>query len=474
MINFPQIDYNLLLPHILLAGAAIVVLLVDLFLPPEKKSINQVVALLLLGVALFFTLYRLWPNPALSPMLHGDGYTVFFITVFILAGVLVILTADQYLRRSNINLGEFYALIIFAVCGMSLMAAAADLLVLFLGLEVMSISLYVLAGLQRERVKSNEAALKYFLLGAFFSGFLLYGIVFMLASGAGTNIASLVTTAANADFTFIIGAALVLIAFGFKASVFPFHFWSPDVYDGAPTPVSAFMSTGAKAAAFAAILRVFYHLFPQLGLNMENVIWLVAVCTMTIGNVLALAQLNIKRMLAYSSIAHAGYLLVGFAALNTASVQAIMFYLFVYTLMNVGAFTVAYVINVRGEGNYQISDYRGAGVKNPFLAVLMAVFLFSLAGIPPTAGFFGKFYLFKAALDANFVYLVVIAVLNSALSVYYYLRVLVIMFMQKEDELPAVKWSLPVSLAFVICAVGIIYFGIFPKSLLIILQSAGL
>ncbi len=469
-----QIDYNILLPHILLAGSAIIVLLIDLFLPPKAKSFNQPVSILLLGVSLFFTLNRLWPHPAKSAMLYGDGYTAFFITIFITAGILVILTADQYLRRSGINHGEFYALIIFAICGASLMAAAADLLVLFLGLEIMSISLYVLAGFQRDRLKSNEAALKYLLLGAFFSGFLLYGIMFLYASGAGTNIDGLLQAAPEAGTTFIIGAVLVLIAFGFKASLFPFHFWSPDVYDGAPTPVSAFMSTGAKAAAFAALLRVFYHLFPALGVDLNNVVWIVAVLTMTVGNVVALSQSNIKRMLAYSSIAHAGYLLVGFIAVGDATVQAIMFYLFAYTLMNVGAFTVAYVINARGEGKYHLGDFAGAGMKNPVLAVVMAVFMFSLAGIPPTAGFFGKFYLFRAALDAGYIYLVVFAVLNSALSAFYYLRVMVIMFMQKDEELPKAQSSFPVTLALALCGIGIIVFGVFPGKLLTLLQFAGL
>jgi NADH-quinone oxidoreductase subunit N len=339
----------------------------------------------------------------------------------------------------------------------------------------MSISLYVLTGIQRERLKSNEAALKYFLLGAFFSGFFLLGVVFLLVAGNSTNLASL--TASSLDITpfFLLGSVLILIAFGFKASLFPFHFWSPDVYDGAPTPISAFMATGAKAAAFSALLRVFWGFLPDLGLNAQNILWVIAVVTMTLGNVLALAQYNIKRMLAYSSIAHAGYLLVGFIALSSSSIEAMMFYLFAYTMMNVGAFTVAFIINVRGEGSYQISDFMGAGTKNPFLAVVMGIFLFSLAGIPPTAGFFGKFYLFKSALDQGYIYLVVIAVLNSALSVYYYLRILVIMFMQKEEQpLPAVRWTLPVSLSILICATGILYFGLFPKTLLVLINSANL
>ena len=471
MADFP---IKVLLPHILLAGSGLLLLLIDLFIPKEKKSINQPLAILFLGVSLFITLNTLWQNPQSCAMFYGDSFTIFFYTIFVTAAILVILTADQYLTRSNTNLGEFYSLIIFATCGAGIMAATKDLLVLFLGLEVLSISLYVLAGLQRERPKSNEAAMKYFLIGAFFSGFLLYGIMLMYASGSGTKIDSLLKFADTGSVTFIVGSALVFFAFAFKAALFPFHFWSPDVYDGAPTPVSAYMSTAAKAAAFAALLRVFLDIFPHLGLNVNNAIWLVAVLTMTVGNVLAIAQRNLKRMLAYSSIAHAGYLLVGFMAVTAVSTEAvevsqkaIMFYLFAYTLMNVGAFTVAYLINSRGKGEYQLDDLQGAGTQNPFLAVVMAVFMLSLAGIPPTAGFFGKFYLFRAALDAGYLYLVVIAVLNSALSVYYYLRVLVIMFMQKEEEeLPKVGWSLPVSLALILCVFGILSLGLFPGTLL--------
>ncbi|MBL7190242.1 NADH-quinone oxidoreductase subunit N [bacterium] len=474
MIAIPQIDYSLLLPHILLAAAAILVILFDLLLPIDKKSLNQPVSLILLVLAWFFSVRALIPNPGTSAMLHGDGFSVFFFSVFIIAAILVILTADAYLKRNNMNTGEFYALVIFAAAGASLMAAAADLIVLFLGLEVMSISLYVLAGFHRERLKSNEAALKYFLLGAFFSGFLLYGIVLLYSVAGTTNISALLDYSASPSVPMLIGAALVLIAFGFKASLVPLHFWSPDVYDGAPTPVSAFMATAAKAAAFAAMLRVFYYLLPDLGINLSSALWVIAVLSMTAGNVIALMQSNIKRMLAYSSIAHAGYLLTGFLALNEAGVAGIMFYLFAYTLMNIGAFTIASVINVRGKGDYQISDFAGAGTKNPFLAVMMAVFLFSLAGIPPTAGFFGKFYLFSAALDAGYIYLVVIAVLNSALSVFYYLRVLVIMFMQADEELPAVKWSPTISLALILCALGILNFGIFPGSLLRFIGQAGL
>jgi NADH-quinone oxidoreductase subunit N len=473
--TFSAIEFNILLPHILLAGSAILILLIDLLLPSDMKSLNQPLSILFLGITLYFTLNFLWTNPASTTWLFGDGFAVFFIIIFILAAVLVILTSDRYLQRTKINLGEYYALVILATCGASLMASAADLLTLFLGLEIMSISLYVLAGFHRERAKSNESALKYFLLGAFFSGFFLFGIMLIYASGFSLNILYLINNLGSSlPLSFTIGAILVLIAFAFKASLFPFHFWSPDVYDGAPTPISAWMATGAKAAAFAALLRVFFYIFPQMGTNTQAVLWLIAVLTMTTGNVLALAQSNIKRMLAYSSIAHAGYLAVGFLALNETTTPAIMFYLFAYTLMNIGAFTVAHIVNTRGKGEYQLSDFTGIGTKHPFLAVVMAVFLFSLAGIPPTAGFFGKFYLFKSALESGYTYLVIIAVLNSALSVYYYLRVLVYMFMQKETDLAPVRWELPVSTALIICVIGILNFGLFPNLLLNILQYAGI
>ncbi|MBC8278815.1 MAG: NADH-quinone oxidoreductase subunit N [FCB group bacterium] len=475
MSAFPQIDFNLLLPHILLAGSASLLLIIDLFIPAHRKSINQFFATLFLLITLVVTYSVLWGNPVSSTMLHADGFAVFFIFIFISAAVLVILTSDQYLRTTNSNIGEFYALIIFAAAGASVMASAADLITLFIGLEIMSLSLYILAGLRRERLASNEAAMKYFLIGAFFSGFLLYGIMLIFSVTGTTNIAEIVAAANSSSVTFVAGAVLVFLAFAFKASLFPFHFWSPDVYDGAPTPVSAFMATAAKAAAFAAILRVFFHLFPKLGIDVTTALWIVAALTMTVGNTLAIAQSNLKRMLAYSSVAHAGYLFVGFLAVNESTVQAIMFYLFAYTLMNVGAFTVAYLINKRGTGDYQLNNLAGIGVQHPLLAVAMAVFMFSLAGIPPTAGFFGKFYLFRAALDAGFVYLVIIAVLNSALSVFYYLRVLVIMFMQKEEHAAApVKLGPPVSVALILCVIGILSFGIFPGALIDFLQLAGL
>lgn len=470
----PQINLPILLPHILLAGSAVLILLIDLFLPPSKKSLNQLFAVIFLFITFVVTAFTLWSNPQTSELLNGDRFSVFFFIIFVSAAVLVIMTADPYLRRNNINLGEFYALIIFAVCGASVMAAAADLISLFLGLEIMSVSLYVLAGFQRQKPASNEAAMKYFLIGAFFSGFFLFGAMLLYAATGTTSIYDLIVYANSSSPLFIGGAVLILSAFAFKASLFPFHFWSPDVYDGAPTPIAAFMATGAKAAAFAALLRVFFYLYPKMGAPAESALWMVAALTMTVGNVLALAQSNIKRMLAFSSIAHAGYLFLGFLASNAATVQAVMFYLFVYTLMNVGAFTVAYLINVRGEGGYQLSNFAGAGMKNPFLAIVMAVFMFSLAGIPPTAGFFGKFYLFRAALDAGLVYLVIIAVLNSALSVYYYLRVLVIMFMQKEVDLPALRYNLAVSVALILCVIGILNFGIFPGSLMNMLALAGL
>lgn len=469
-----QIDFHILLPHILLAGSAILVLLIDLLLPASRKSLNQLFAVVFLLITFIVTVFTLWTDPRTSSMLNGDRFSVFFFIIFTTSAVLVIMTADTYLRRNNINLGEFYALIIFAVCGASIMAAAADLISLFLGLEIMSVSLYVLAGFQREKPASNEAAMKYFLIGAFFSGFFLFGTMLLYAATGTTVIYNIIYFANSSNLLFLGGSVLILIAFAFKASLFPFHFWSPDVYDGAPTPISAFMATGAKAAAFAALLRVFFYLYPLMGLSAETALWVVAALTMTIGNVLALAQSNLKRMLAFSSIAHAGYLFVGFLASNEATVQAIMFYLFAYTLMNVGAFTVAYLINVRGEGGYQLSNLAGMGMKNPFLAIVMAVFMFSLAGIPPTAGFFGKFYLFRAALDSGFVYLVIIAVLNSALSVYYYLRVLVIMFMQKETDLPSVKYNLAVSTALILCVIGILNFGVFPGSLMNLLKLAGL
>ena len=318
---------------------------------------------------------------------------------------------------------------------MMLMAAGGNLVTIFLGVEILSIPIYILAGLFREDVKSNEAALKYLLLGGFSSAFLLFGIA-MLYGGTGTfylaDLAKIIKASGMNTLTYM-GLGLIIVGFGFKVSMAPFHMWTPDVYEGAPTSITAFMSVGTKAAAFAAFLRIFMEVFPSVKVDWDMLLWVVAVATMTIGNLTALAQTNIKRMLAYSSIAHAGYILIGMIAGNQLGATGILYYLLAYTLMNLGAFGVIILVARKKDNYLNIYDYSGLGFQYPGLAAVMTVFMFGLVGMPPTAGFIGKFYIFSAAVQAGYIWLVLIGVLNSLISVYYYLRITVIMYMKPAE-----------------------------------------
>jgi NADH-quinone oxidoreductase subunit N len=353
---------------------------------------------------------------------------------------------------------------------MVLMATATDLIVIFLGLEVMSVAAYVLAGIWRGQLRSNEAALKYFLLGAFATGFLLFGIALVYgATGSMTlePIARHLARAGSDQRTWLIAAmALLIVGFGFKVAAVPFHVWAPDVYEGAPTAVTALMAVGVKAAAFAAFVRIFLHTLGQLSADWSGVLWVLAALTMTVGNVTALLQRNIKRMLAYSSIAHAGYLLVGMVAGGELGGSALLFYLIAYALMTLGAFAVVMAIGRRGAPNENIDDYAGVGFRSPFLGLAMAIFMLSLAGIPPLVGFIGKFYIFSAAVKSGYVGLAVIGVLNSVVSVYYYVGVLVKMYMVEGGVDVARPSSRPYLFATLLFTVaGTVAFGIFPSAL---------
>lgn len=415
---------------------------------------------------------------------HGmwvvDNFARFFKLIFLLGTELTILISIKYLESEEMQLAEYYALILFATIGMMIMASGAELITIFLGLELMSLSLYVLAGYTRGRMVSNEAALKYFLLGSFATAFLLYGIALLYGSTGTTDIQSISKFIANTGLqapVVVIGMALLVIGFGFKTAAVPFHMWAPDVYEGAPAPITAFMSAGPKAAAFAAFVRIFMGALPSLHGEWTGLIWIMAVLTMTLGNVIALVQDNIKRMLAYSSIAHAGYLLVAFLAAGQLGVSSILYYLLAYTFMNIGAFAIITVIAGKGEQRVRIDDYRGVGYKYPVAAIAMSLFLFSLAGIPPTGGFMGKFYIFSAAIKAGYTGLAVIGVINSVVSVYYYLRVTVAMYMQapsmtQETEAPAVIFSPALILAICISAYGVLSLGLFPASYLAIVKHS--
>lgn len=349
---------------------------------------------------------------------------------------------------------------------------------IFLGLEVMSVALYVLAGFNRANLKSNEAGLKYFLLGAFSTGFLLYGMALTYGATGSTKIAVIAAQAAqmslpSANIMLVGGMLLILVGFAFKIAAAPFHMWTPDVYEGAPTPITAFMSAGPKAAGFAAALRILVVAFPTLVADWSQLLWILAVLTMTVGNITALRQDNIKRMLAFSSIAHAGYALVGLVAANGTGTAGILFYMLSYTFMNIGAFAILILIGKKGESNGNVQDFAGLGFKHPMLAVAMTIFLFSLSGMPPTAGFIGKFYLFSGAVQEGYIWLAVIGVLNSAASVYYYLRVMVFMYMKDPTEdFSWTRVTAPIALCLIISVAGTMIPGIIPSVILQYAQEA--
>ena len=449
-----------ILPEIILLITALVVLMVDTFLG-DKRWLTWVG---LLGVAAAgVATYWLAQQPAtdFQGMAVSDAYTAFFRLVILTATALGLLVAMNWLDAHGEQQGEYNGLLLLAAIGMTLMAAATHLVTVFVALELLSLSLYILAGFERERATSGEAALKYLLLGAFSSAIFLFGIALVFMSTGALDFGG-IAQAASFSPLFLVGMGLLIVGFGFKVAAVPFHMWTPDVYQGAPTPITAFMSVAAKAAGFAAFLRLFVGV-----LGVEKTTWVpalaaLAVLTMTVGNLIALRQVSLKRMLAYSSIAHAGYILVGLTAANSTGVAAVLFYLFAYAFMNLGAFAVVIALEKQGAGDVQLSEIRGLSQTHPLLAASMAIFMFSLTGVPPFAGFFGKFYLFQAAVQANLSWLAVIGVLNSALSAYYYLNVLVQMYMSKEEEPPSLAWRPVLGLATLVAVVFVIGIGLYP------------
>ena len=439
-IAIPAINLAVVMPEIILSVVAMVLLLVNVFVPGKNKGYLGLLSLIGLAVTAASAVSGWGPSvTAFDGAVVQDNFAIFFKVIFLISAALAILISDRYMVQEECNQGELYPLILFATIGMMLMASGTDMMVIFLGLELLSVCLYVLAGFNRDNLKSNEAGLKYFLLGAFSTGFLLYGMALTYGATGTTKLMTIFANVkANPDIVanpiFVVGMLLIAVGFSFKIAAAPFHMWTPDVYEGAPTPVTAFMSAGPKAAGFAAFIRVMVFAFPMLKGHWTDLLWILAVLTMTVGNVIALSQDNIKRMLAYSSIAHAGYALVGFTACNAEGAAGILFYMLSYAFMNIGAFAVIVLIGKKGEKNGNVQDFAGLAFKKPLLAAVFSVFLFSLAGIPPTAGFIGKFYLFSAAIKSGYVGLAIIGVLNSAASVYYYLRVMVFMYMKDPTE----------------------------------------
>lgn len=479
MILIPAVNMTPILPEILLSVLAMALLLINVFKPGGQKSylayisfIGIVAAAVVVGVG--------WGGhvESFSGSVVLDNFATFFKMTFLVAAGLTVLITDSYMEREGCNHGELYPLILFAVVGMMLMASGTDLMTIFLGLEVMSVTLYVLAGFNRGNTKSNEAGLKYFLLGAFSTGFMLYGMALIYGATGTTRLYKIAEvvgqmTLPSSNILLVAGMLLMMTGFAFKIAAAPFHMWTPDVYEGAPTPMTAFMSAGPKAAGFAALIRLFMVALPTLQVDWSQVLWVLAVLTMTVGNITALRQDNIKRVLAYSSIAHAGYALVGFTAGNGTGIAGILFYMLSYSFMNIGAFAVIILVAKKGETNGNVSDFAGLGFKRPVLAVAMTLFLFSLAGVPPAAGFVGKFYLFAGAIQKGYIWLAVIGVLNSAASAYYYLRIMVYMYMKEPtEEFEWIKVTAPVTLALIIAAAGTLIPGIVPSVILQYAQMA--
>lgn len=436
----PQ-DYEVLTPYILLTVWACILLLLDLFIPKDRKGITAMLSALGLAVTLGFTLSQIGVEGAgFFGMVVLDGFSTFVNALLLVSGLLGVALAYGYVKRMGIERGEYYTLLLFSVTGMMLMAQAADLIIVFLALELLSIPLYVLAAFAYPNPQSEEAGMKYFLLGAFSTGFVVYGIALVFGATQSTNLAAIVQSASNGTSSLLltIGAALILVGFGFKIAAVPFHMWTPDVYQGAPSAVTAFMASGAKIAGFAALLRVFATAFPSLAVDMTDILWAMSALTMIVGNLIAISQTDIKRMLAYSSIAHAGYILMAFVPYGNAdiradSVAAGLFYLVAYAVTNFGAWGVVISLEKSEGKGLVIADYAGLAKRHPALAAAMTVFLLSLIGLPPTIGLVGKFYLFRSVIAGGFVWLAIIGVLTSLISAYYYLRVVVNMYM-KDGE----------------------------------------
>ncbi len=468
----PAISWSVIGPELILSLTAMGLLLITCLARRAARGAIPYLGLAGVLIALFYCV-SLWGHSqyGFNRMVIQDNYSLFFKLIFLLTAGLTILMSVRFLKLEGFEHGEYYVLLLFATVGMMLMASAADLIIIFLGLETFSLAIYVLAGFFRTQVKSNESSVKYFLLGAFSSGFLLYGIALIYGATGTTQLKGIYDFAAKMDLLtdplLLIGMCLLIVGFGFKVASVPFHMWTPDVYEGAPTTVTAFMSVGAKAAGFAAFLRVFLYSFSSLQTDWIWILWVLAVLTMTLGNIVAIAQRNIKRMLAYSSIAHAGYILVAMVAAGELGTASVLYYLMAYAFMNLGAFAVVVLYGRKAEENILIGDYSGMASKYPLLAAAMAIFMFSLAGIPPTAGFVGKFYIFSAAVKAGYIGLAVIGVLNSALSVYYYLRVTVMMYMRgPEKEQERLEIGPAMAAALIIAVLGTLQMGITPSQYL--------
>ncbi len=470
--GFNASDFYYLLPAFVLCGVAMVVLVADV-LVPRARAAGPLAWVSLAGLAatVVAMVVAMPPSGAPATIAHGmvalDGFSLFFDTLFVLAAAITILMSVRYLDIEGARAGTFYVLVLSATLGMMFMAAGSDLLTIFVGLETMALSFYVLAGFLKPSQRSNEAAVKYFLLGTFSLGLMLYGMSILYGQTGTTNLHDIGVLLARQDRSRLVVLAVILVAagVGFKVAAVPFHMWAPDVYEGAPTPITAFLSVGSKAASFAMLLRIFVQGLPSLSADWRLLFYVLSVMTMTIGNIAAITQSNIKRMLAYSSIAHAGYLLIGVVAGTPRGVTAMLIYLFIYAFMQLGAFAVITMLRRQDVIGDELKDLSGLFARSPVAALAMLIFMLSLGGIPPTAGFMGKFYLFGAAIDAGYVWLAVIGVLNSAVSLYYYFRVVVFMWIKTETIGSPIVLNPALAVALTLAVAGTLFFGVYPRAL---------
>jgi NADH-quinone oxidoreductase subunit N len=473
-INFAWLP---ILPLIAVTIGAIVILLVGVRLADDESEGLGWLALATLGVAFVLALGLIGQTgTAFAGALAVDGFSAFFgLTILITAAFTILMSLD-YASDNNLAGAEYYSLLLFSTVGMMLMAAAGDLIVIFLGLETMSLAVYVLAGLRRRDPRSNEAAIKYFLLGAFSTGFLLYGIALIYGATGSIKLDAIhaaLSAPVSSSPLLRLGLAMMLVGFGFKVAAVPFHMWTPDVYEGAPTPITAFMAVGVKLGAFAGFVRIFLIGFLPVSGQWSEALWVLAALTMTTGNVIAVVQTNIKRMLAYSAIAHAGYVLVGMIAASAEGGAAVLYYLLAYAFTTLGAFGIVVALERRQLAGDLIADYRGLSTRSPALAGAMAVFMLSFTGVPPLAGFMGKFYVFSAALRQGYTYLVVIAVINSVIAAYYYISVIVAMYMEEGGVEPARMTRKPALVAAIgLSAIATVLVGVYPAPYMTAAQNA--
>ncbi|HID70937.1 MAG TPA: NADH-quinone oxidoreductase subunit N [Desulfobacterales bacterium] len=457
-----------IMPEIMLVCVALILIIVDLLYPRNRELLSLFT--LFAGVGLIALLFKQQPASTFGNMFIVDPYSIFFKVICLLGMLMTTLLSGRYLEIEKIRNGEYYSLMMFSVVGMMIMVSGADLIVIYLGLELMALSVYCLVGLLKDDVRANEASIKYFLMGGFSSAILLFGISLLYGMTGTTDLAGIAKycseTGIMSNPALITGFALVISGFCFKVAAAPFHFWTPDIYQGAPTSITAFMSVAPKAAGFAVFGRFLMVGFPELHPQWGTIIGFIALLSMAVGNIIALSQTNIKRMLAYSSIAHAGYALLGLLSGTSEGYSATMTYMFIYAFMNMGAFAIVILLCSKGNRRESLEDYKGLAKSNPIAALLMLIFMFSLTGIPPTAGFIGKFYLLKSALAAGYTYTVLIAVIFSAISAYFYLRLVRYMYMEDPSEEFVVQYSPGLTAALALSTIGVLGMGIIPGTVL--------